>query len=120
MLYLMPKVVLGSSSIVTCGEQDAAGRLALADAVGNGRGGEDAVLADDEVLDAVSGCNLDDLLDALGRVVPPVAADDERRARRAGRRDALEDCLDEVLGVVLLLEDDDPTTTRQQRSKNQA
>lgn len=66
------------------------------------------MLSYDEVHDAVARCDLDNLLDALGRVESTISSDDERRALGTGARNTLEDGLHKVLGVVLLLEDDDP------------
>lgn len=81
----------------------------------DGGGGEDAVLSDDEVLDTVTSSNLDDLLDALGRVEATVSSNDERGSLSAGGGDSREDGLDEVLGVVLLLEDGDPAGKKSER-----
>lgn len=107
-VVLDPKVVGRSSRVVARREEDASRGLARADDVRDGGGGEDAVLADDEVRDAVACCDLDDLLDALGGVEASVSADDEGRVGGAGGGDPFEDGLDKVLGVVLLLKDDDP------------
>lgn len=58
-------------------EEDATRGLAEADDVTGGGGGEDAVLADEELLDAMGGANLCDELDHLGVPVAAIAADDE-------------------------------------------
>lgn len=67
------------------------------------------------MLDAVTSGNLDDLLDALGRVEATVSSHDEGSSLSAGRRDSRKDSLDEVLGVVLLLEDGDPVRKERER-----
>lgn len=93
-----------------------------------GRGGEDAVLADEELLDAIGGANLGDELDHLWVPVAAVAADDEKGAwGGAGQKarvsglvclhqamrtidafgDGEEDAGDKGLAVVRLLEDGD-------------
>jgi hypothetical protein len=58
-------------------QEDAASGLALPDNVASGGGRQDAVLADQELLDAIRRTNLGDQLDNLGVPVPPIAANDE-------------------------------------------
>lgn len=105
-VVLDAKVCVRATRVMTRGEEDAAGRLAGADLVRDGRGREDAVAADDELLDAVTRGDLDNDADNLGRVVAAIAADDEGGALRTAG-DSREDRLDKVLGVMLLLEDGD-------------
>jgi hypothetical protein len=93
---------------VTSGEEDATRGLARANDVRHGGGGEDAVLADNEMFDPVAGGELDDRLDALGRVEPAITTDDERGALSSWGGDTRQDRLNKVLGVVCLLEDGDP------------
>lgn len=81
-------------------EQDTSLGFPRADDVRGRGGGHDSVLADDELLDAVCGSHLDDRLDHLGRVEPPIASDNESDALGPAG-DGREDGLDEVLGVVL-------------------
>jgi len=59
-------------------QQDAAGGLALADDMAGGRRRQYAVLADEQLLDAVGGADLGNQLDDLGVPVAAVAADDEK------------------------------------------
>jgi hypothetical protein len=72
--------------------------------VAGGRGGHDAVLADQELLDAVCGTDLCNDLGDLGVVVAAITANDERGALGTFG-DGVEDGGNEVLGVVGLLED---------------
>jgi hypothetical protein len=95
---------------VTRSEEDTTRGLPRADDVRHGRRREDTVLSYDEVHDAVARCDLDNLLDALGRVESTISSDDERRALRTGAGDTFEDGLYEVLRVVFLLEDDNSGT----------
>lgn len=88
---------------MTRGQENTSGRLFGSDNVRDGRGREDSVLADDEFRDSVTGRELDDGLDDLGRVVAAIASNNEGRTLSASR-DRGQDRLDEVLSVVLLLE----------------
>jgi hypothetical protein len=72
--------------------------------VAGGRGGHDAVLADQELFDAVRGTDLCNDLSDLGVVVAAITANDERGALGTFG-DGVEDGGNEVLGVVGLLED---------------
>ena len=67
----------GTSRVVAGGQENAARRLALADHMAGGGGRQDAVLADEELLDAVGGPDLGDELDYLGVPVASIAADDQ-------------------------------------------
>ena len=86
------------------GQQDTTSGLADADDVRGSRGTENAILANDELLDAVSGTNLCNGLGDLGVPVATVTTNDE-----GGVLDALgdgeENAGDKRLRVVLLLED---------------
>jgi hypothetical protein len=62
---------------MTSRQQDAARGFPLANDMAGGRGREDAVLADEQLLDAVAGTDLGDQLDDFGVPVATVAADDE-------------------------------------------
>ena len=79
-------------------EEDTAVRLVLADDVRGGGRGEDGILADDELGNAVGRANLQDSLDSFGGEVATVATDDNGLSLGL---DGVEDCLDEVLGVML-------------------
>jgi hypothetical protein len=79
---------------VTGSQQDTTGSLSHTDQVAGGGGTEDAILADQELLDAIRSTDFGNLLDNLGVVV----------ALRDGKQDAG----DESFGVVGLLEDLDP------------
>ena len=59
------------------GQQDTTSGLADANDVRGSRGTEDAILADDELLDAVSGTNLCNGLGDLGVPVATVTTNDE-------------------------------------------
>jgi hypothetical protein len=86
------------------GQQDATSGLADTDDVRGGRSTQDAVLANDELLDAVCGTNLCNGLGDLGVPVTTVTTNDEGRALDTFR-DGEKDAGDKRLGVVLLLED---------------
>lgn len=64
------------------GQEDAASGLALANDMAGGRGGQNAILADDELLDTVGNANLGDQLDDFGIPVPAITANDEEGAYR--------------------------------------
>lgn len=80
------------------GEEDTTISLVLADDVGSSRSGEDTVLSDNELLDAVGSTNLENDLDGLGGEISSVTTDDKGLALGVNR---IEDRLDEVLCVVL-------------------
>lgn len=83
---------------MACRKEDATVGLVLSDDVGRGGGGQDRVLADDELFHAVGGTDLQYRLDGLWGEVTTVTADDEGRAVCIDR---IEDGLGKVLGVVL-------------------
>ena len=62
------KVVVGSTGVVRGGEQDTSVGLERSDQGGDGGGGEDRVLAEDNVLDTVGSGDLEDDLRSLGRL----------------------------------------------------
>lgn len=112
-------------------EQDATGSLALADDMAGGRRGEDAVLAYQELFDAVCSADVCNQLNDLGVPIPAVASDDEECIwpsgesplagwAQGGRGEDIpgeltlgalgngqQDARDEALAVVWLLEDGD-------------
>lgn len=130
-LYLMPKSSLGpwtgttgpgqflagtlgveggggkqlTTGVVAGGQQDAASGTALADEVASGRRTQDGVAANKELAHAVGGGHLGNQLHHLGVVVTAIAGHHQEGALGA-LGDGLQDCRDEVLGIVLLLEDD--------------
>lgn len=104
-VVLDPEVCIGSSRIMASGQQDTASRLVLANDVGSSWGGEDGVLADDELGDAVGGGDAKDDLDGWNGEVTAVTTDDEGSTLGSWGRDRIEDSLDKVFGVVLLLKD---------------
>lgn len=79
-------------------EEDTTVGVVLSNDVGRGGGGQNRVLADDELFHAVGGTNLEDGLNGLRGEVSAIASDDERRTVGADR---IKDGLDKVLGVVL-------------------
>ena len=87
-------------------EQNATGCLSLADDVrGSGRA-QDAILADEQLLDAVCSSNLCDELDDFGVPVSSIASDDQEAILDAFG-DGEEDAGHESFAVVGLLEHDD-------------
>lgn len=97
-VVLDTEVVVGAARIMAGGEEDAAISLALADDVGSGGGGKDAVLANDELLDAVRRADFEDGLNSLLQEEATITTYDDRRALGV---DGVEDGLNEVLRVVL-------------------
>lgn len=79
-------------------EEDATVCFVLSDHVGRGRGGQDRVLADDKLFDAIGGTDLENGLDGLWGEVTTVTADNKCCTLCA---DGIEDGLDEVFGVML-------------------
>lgn len=92
---------------MTRSQQNASSRLALTDDMASRRGAEDAILADQQLLDTVRSSNLRDKLDDLWIPVATVTANDEESTLSAFG-DGEEDTCDEGLAVVGLLEDGDP------------
>ena len=97
-VVLDPKVVVRTARVVARRQEDPAVSLVFADHIGRGGGGQDRVLADDELFDAIGRPDLEDGLDGLGRKVATVASDDEGCATGV---DGIKDGLDKVFGVVL-------------------
>lgn len=93
-----------TTGVVGSGKKDTAGGLLDADDVGSGWGAEDAVLANDQLLDTVSSTDLCNQLRDLGVVVSAIATDNEEGAIDA-LWDGEQDRGDEGLRVVVLLED---------------
>ena len=93
-----------TSGVVAGGEQDTASSLPDPDDMAGSRGRENAVLADQQLLDAVGSTDLGDLLCDLRVPVATVTTDNEESVLSA-LRNRLEDADDEGFGVVLLLED---------------
>lgn len=100
---------LRTTRVVTGRQEDTTGGLALADEVAGSGGGEDAILADQQLLDTISGTDFGNLLDDLGVVVAAIATDDEESALSA-LGDGEDDASNEGFGVVGLLEDLDLLT----------
>jgi hypothetical protein len=65
---------------VARGEQDAASGLAQADDMAGCGSGQDAVLADEQLLDAVRGADLGNQLDDLGVPEAAITTNDEESA----------------------------------------
>ncbi len=103
-VVLDAKVSLGSAGVVGGGEDDAAGDFALADDVGKGGGGQDPVLAHDQLLDAVGRRHLDDLGAGLLDAVPPVPAHHQGGSLEVVPH-RLQRALKEVLHVVWRLQE---------------
>lgn len=72
-----------TTGVVAGGQQDATGGFPYPDDMARSRSAEDAVLADDKLLDAICSANLGDQLCDLGVPVASVTADDQSRAFNA-------------------------------------
>jgi hypothetical protein len=97
-------------------QEDTTCRLPYPDDIAGSRSAEDAILADQELLDAVCGTDLGDELSNLRVPVAAVATDNQERALDT-LWDRLEDAGNEGLGVVLLLEDLDLLAQARTRSE---
>lgn len=93
------KVILWSTGVMRGCKEDATISLVLPDDVRRGGGREDSVGADDKLSHIVRGCDLDDDLDGLWREITTVATNNERESLGL---DGIQNCLHEVLRVVLL------------------
>lgn len=94
---------------MTGGQENASSSLPLANDVTGSRSRKNAVLADQELLDAIRSTNLSDQLNDLGVVEATITADDEKSTLGTlwyGE----EDGRNESLAVVRLLEDGDLLT----------
>lgn len=98
-----------TTGVVAGSQQNATGGLPYTDKITGSGGAQDAVLADKELLDAISGTDLSDLLDGLRVIVTAVATNDEEGVLGTFR-DGEEDAGDKGFGVVGLLEDLDLLT----------
>lgn len=85
-------------------QQNTTGSLSHTDQVAGGGGTENAILADQELLDAVGSTDLGNLLDNLGVVIATITTDD-KESSLSTLRDGEQDAGDESFGVVGLLED---------------
>lgn len=66
-----------TTGVVTGGQQDTTSRLPLSYEMTGSRGAQDTVLTNEDLLDAVGGTDLGNLLDSLGIVVTAITTDDE-------------------------------------------
>jgi hypothetical protein len=89
---------------VTGSQQDTTSSLSHADQVARSRSTEDAILADQELLDAIGSTDFGNLLDNLRIVVATITTDD-KESSLSTLRDGEQDAGDESFGVVGLLED---------------
>lgn len=104
---------------MTGSQQDTTSSLTHTDHIASGRGAQDTVLADQQLLHAVGSADLRDQLDDLGVVVTAITTNDQEGALST-LRDGKEDASDEGFGVVGLLEDGDLLTeTRTGRERRQ-
>lgn len=113
-MICLPKLSRYSSQqlttrVVTGSQQNTTGSLPDTDQVTGSRGTEDAVLADEQLFDTVSGTNLCDLLNNLGVVVTAITGDNEGGILSTFG-DRQDDAGHEGFGVVGLLEDLDLLT----------
>eukprot|EP00160_Parvularia_atlantis_P019742 Unigene7875_Nuclearia_a/m.24190 Unigene7875_Nuclearia_a/g.24190 ORF Unigene7875_Nuclearia_a/g.24190 Unigene7875_Nuclearia_a/m.24190 type:complete len:342 (-) Unigene7875_Nuclearia_a:41-1066(-) len=104
-VVLDAKVGRGSAWVVARGEDDGAGRVALAHDARHGRRRQQRVVADDDVRKPVGRGDAQDHLRRVLDKVAPVAAHDEHLALLG--RDRLDHGLHKVLGVVRRLEHGD-------------
>ena len=79
-------------------QQDPSIRIVLPDDIGSSRRGQDSILPNDEVSDAICRADLEDRLNGLGTEVSTVAPDD---VGRSVRLDGIKNGLNEIFGVVL-------------------
>lgn len=84
---------------MTCSEENSASRFVLPDDIGRRWCGQDGVLADDELSNAIGRADLQNGLNSLRGEVSAITADDECRILDI---DGVEDSLDEVFRVVLV------------------
>jgi hypothetical protein len=98
-----------TTRVVTGSQQDTTSGLSHTDQVAGGRGAEDAILADQELLDTVGSADFGNLLDNLGVIVATITTND-KESSFSTLRDGEQDAGDESFGVVGLLEDLDPFT----------
>lgn len=112
-----------TTRVVASSQKDTSGSLAQTDDMTGSRGGKNAILADDELLDTVGSTNLGNKLDNLRVPVSAVATDNKKRAYQLIRSwlvlqsnwlhtlnsfgNRKQDAGDEGLAVVRLLKDGD-------------
>lgn len=89
---------------MTSSQEDTTSGLSHADQVAGSWGTHNAILADQQLLDAVGGTDLGDLGDDLRVVVTAIATNDEERVLDT-LGDGQENAGDEGLGVMSLLKD---------------
>ena len=94
------KIRVGASRVVRGGKEDTTIGLVLANNVRCSGGGEDRVLANDELSDTIGRTDLEDGLNGLGREETTVATDDKCLSLDIDR---VKDGLDEVLRVMLAI-----------------
>jgi hypothetical protein len=118
MVPLMLAFQQHTSRVVAGRQKDTAGRLPYPDDVTGGWCTQDAILADQELLDAIRSTNLGDQLSDLGVPVPAITTNNKEGSSNA-LGDRLKDASYEGLGVVVLLENlDFLTETRTKRNKS--
>ena len=91
---------------MTCSQQDPPSRLSLTNDMASCRGAQDAILSDQQLLDAVCSSNASNELDGFG-VVESAITTDNKECVLGALRDREQDAGHEGLGVVLLLESGD-------------
>jgi hypothetical protein len=98
------EIVVGSTRVVARSQQDTTISLLAPDQSRDSRGGKNRVLTKDNVLDTVTGSELEDDLHGLRGEVSSVTTNNESLAFGSTGHGG-QGSLDKVLGVVLLLED---------------
>lgn len=105
-----------TTGVVTGSQQNTTRRLAYTNQVASGRGTHDAVLADQQLLDAIGGGDLGNLVDHYIVVETAITTNDEERVLDT-LGNGQKNTGDEGFGVVGLLEDLDLLAeTRTERS----
>ena len=66
-----------TSRVMAGSQQDTTGGFAKTDDMRSGRGRENAILADEKLLDAIGSANLGNQLDDLGVPIPAIASNDK-------------------------------------------
>lgn len=88
---------------MTSSQQNPSSGLSLSDNMTSSWGAQDTLVPDEQFLDTVGSTDLCNLLDSLGVVVTTITTNYEERSF-GSLGDSLEECCNEVFGVIWLLE----------------
>lgn len=108
-MHLRPFQGQLTTGIVAGSQENTTGCLSLPDKVASSRSTQDAILANEQLLDTVGSADLGDLLDNLRVEIATITTDDEE-STFSTFRDGEKHTSDEGFGVVGLLEDGDLLT----------